>query len=109
MAIIAPPALGVHTPAPQPIETRSGAPIDHRIGLWRLPLRRRTETGRWDPSLEFVGEERLGPYVERRQRHRSRYGPTAPLMENAARPRRIVGYRREVMERRLPKGAGTPA
>ncbi len=59
---ITPPWLGFHVVTPRPIEMRSGALIEYRLRLHRLPIAWLTRIEEWVPGERFVDMQLTGPY-----------------------------------------------
>ena len=59
---ITPPWLKFSILTPAPIEMRSGAIIEYRIGWGPVLLRWRTEILDWNPPHHFIDVQRRGPY-----------------------------------------------
>ena len=67
---ITPAFLSFRVLTPEPIEMRTGAVIDYRLGLRGVPLTWTTEIAVWDPPARFVDVQSRGPYAEWVHTHR---------------------------------------
>lgn len=75
LGLITPPELDFVILTPLPIVMRPGALIDYRLKLFGIPFHWTTEVTAWEPSEQFVDEQRKGPYREWRHRHTFRDTP----------------------------------
>jgi ligand-binding SRPBCC domain-containing protein len=64
---ITPPGVHFRVMTPAPIVLGVGALIDYRLRIRGIPIRWQSEITVWDPPVQFVDEQRRGPY--RRWRH----------------------------------------
>lgn len=67
---ITPPWLHFEIVTPQPIPMRKGARIRYRLRLRGIPFLWESEITCWQPPVEFVDEQRRGPYRLWYHRHR---------------------------------------
>jgi len=66
---ITPPLLRFQILTKPPIRMRSGALIDYRLSLFRVPFRWRTLIEQWQPGEGFVDRQLAGPYALWRHTH----------------------------------------
>jgi ligand-binding SRPBCC domain-containing protein len=59
---ITPGWLGFRIATPQPVEMKSGALIEYRLKLHRIPVRWLTRIEAWEPGERFVDVQVKGPY-----------------------------------------------
>ncbi len=116
---LTPPWLNFEIVTPLPIEMKSGALIEYRIGLKGVPMKWLTRIAEWNPPHRFVDEQLKGPYLlwhhthefKREQRNskdgtlcidRVRYKHVGgPIVEKLIVRRdidRIFAYRKEKMQ-----------
>ena len=74
LAVITPPELQFQIVTPLPIDMRTGALIDYRLGLFFVRFGWRTEIVEWDPPHRFVDVQLKGPY--RKWVHTHEFVPT---------------------------------
>ncbi len=118
---LTPPWLRFEVLTPEPIEMRTGATIEYRLRLHRVPLRWISQIESWEPGRAFEDRQVRGPYRLWHHRHefeaheggtlvrdRVRYSlPLGPLGSIAAAVfverdlERIFAFRHQAAERLL--------
>jgi len=69
---LTPPFLNFRNLTPQPTELHPGFLIDHRLSLFGVPMKWRSEIEVFEPNIRFVDRQVIGPYKYWRHLHEFR-------------------------------------
>lgn len=67
--LLTPPWVQFTTVTPGPIVLQAGTLIEHRLRVHHVPIRWLSEITVWNPPVQFVDEQRRGPYKSWKHRH----------------------------------------
>lgn len=116
LEVLTPPWLRFEVLSPGPIDMTEGTRIDYRLRVRGVPIRWQSEITVWRPPMQFVDEQRRGPYRLWVHEHRFKERDGRTLAEDLVRyavpggwladrvfvrrdVRRIFSYRRKELRR----------